>query len=117
MELYHFKPINTYKHYIIRVLFNLSHITYASFILSYYLYYLALEKCFLGQLECSRKVSWIYKKIIQTFFSSIIIAILFELMLLKLISKKHLIHVFFFKQASIFIAMAKNFMIMDYLIF
>ena len=67
------------------------------FFISYYLYYLSLEKCLLGQYKCSKKVRWIYKKLIQAFFSSFIIAILFEFMLLKIITKKHLIHVFVFR--------------------
>jgi len=71
----------------------LSYIIYILFLLSYYLYYLALEKCYNGQYGCGKKLRWIRKKIFQVFLSAIIIAILFELMLLKLVSKLHLIHV------------------------
>jgi hypothetical protein len=66
------------------------------FLLSYYLYYLALEKCYKGQYGCGKKLGWIRKKIFQVIFSAIIIAILLELMILKLITKLHLIHVFAF---------------------
>jgi hypothetical protein len=51
-----------------------SHIAYVFFPLSYFLYYLSLEKCFEGIFKCSKKFDWIHKKIFQAFFSSIITA-------------------------------------------
>ena len=68
----------------------------SNYLLSYYLYFLSLEKCKEGQYKCSQKINWIYKKLVQAIFSSIIMAILFELILLKLATKLHLIHVFIF---------------------
>ena len=65
--------------------------------MSYSLYYLALEKCMEGQFECGKKVFWLRKKLFQAFSSAIITAILFEFMILKLITKLHLIHVFIFE--------------------
>lgn len=47
-----------------------------------------------GQFRCGKKVTWIYKKLAQAIFSSIIQAILIEFMILKFISKIHLIHLF-----------------------
>jgi hypothetical protein len=49
-----------------------------------------------GQFECGKKIRWIHKKLAQAIFSSIITAILIEFMLLKLLTKIHLIHVFIF---------------------
>ena len=72
-------------------------IIYILFFLSYSLYYLALEKCKDGQYACGKKLGWIRKKLFQAIFSAIIIAILFEFMILKLITKLHLIHAFLFQ--------------------
>ena len=72
----------------------LSKIVYFLFFLSYFLYYLALEKCMQGQFACGKKLGWIHKKLFQAIFSAIIIVILVELMIFKLITKLHLIHVF-----------------------
>ena len=74
-----------------------SYTIYILFFLSYSLYYLALEKCMEGQFECGKKVFWLRKKLFQAFSSAIITAILFEFMILKLITKLHLIHVFIFQ--------------------
>jgi len=93
---------NQNNHKIIRIKNISSYFVYFIFFFSYYLYYLALEKCMEGQFECGRKIRWIHKKLYQAIFSSIIIAILIEFMLLKLLTKLHLIHVFIF-QSSFFI--------------
>lgn len=74
-----------------------SYIIYILFFMSYSLYYLALEKCMDGQYECGKKLDWIRKKLFEAFFSAFIIAILFDFMILKLITKLHLIHAFFFQ--------------------
>ena len=73
------------------------YIAYILFFMSYSLYYLALEKCKYGQYACGKKLGWIRKKLFEAIFSAIIIAILFEFMFLKLITKLHLIHVFLFE--------------------
>ena len=100
MKLNFYKPLATlnkeksHKKKTIKIAFSI--IVSVNFLLSYYLYFLALEKCKEGQYRCSQKINWIYKKLAQAIVSSIIMAILFELMLLKLTTKLHLIHVFIF---------------------
>lgn len=90
-------PLNNQSnHSIIKLKYIISHCAFILFFLSYYLYYLALEKCMRGQYECGKKIRWIQKKLAQAIFSSIIIAILIEFMLLNLLTKIHLIHVFIF---------------------
>ena len=84
---------NDYNHNNERLI---SYIIYFLFFLSYCLYYLALEKCFEGQYECGKKLGWIRKKLFQAIFSAVIHSILFELMILKLVTKLHLIHVIIF---------------------
>jgi hypothetical protein len=71
-----------------------SKVVYIFFILSYYLYYLALEKCMKGQYLCGKNFRWIHKKLAQAILSALIIAIMIELMILRLVTKLHLIHVF-----------------------
>ena len=62
------------------------------FIISYYLYFLSLEKCFEGIDKCSKKWEWIMLKIAQLIISLIIIIILIILMIYNIISKFHLFH-------------------------
>ena len=64
------------------------------FVLSYYLYYLSLEPCFGDFGVCIFKKNWIKNKVIETIVSVVINAILFELMIFKIITKLHLIHFF-----------------------
>ena len=63
------------------------------FLLAYYLYYLSLEKCLEGFDICGVKVKWILKKLSQAIISYFILALLFELILLNMVSKFHLFHV------------------------
>ena len=74
----------------------MSLLTLFIFFISYYLYYLSLEKCILGEVRCAKKINWIEKKIAQAIFSSILLGILTEFIVLNLISKLHLIHYFLF---------------------
>ena len=62
------------------------------FLISYYLYYLSLEKCYEGVDKCCQKLKWIKKKVIQEFSSCALIAILLQLIFYKIISRFHLIH-------------------------
>ena len=62
------------------------------FIISYYFYYLSLEKCFGGEEECSKKWEWIMLKLAQLIISLIIIIFLILLIIYDKISKFHLIH-------------------------
>ena len=62
------------------------------FFLSYYLFYLSLERCYKGEDACCQKFKWMKKKVIEELLSCFITIILFELMIKKKISKLHLIH-------------------------
>ena len=100
MKLFFYTPIpsnveNYYKKN--KILFKLSNFVYILFFLSYFLYYLSLERCMEGIFECGKKIGWINRKLAQAILSSIIIGILLELMILRLITKLHLIHVFIFQ--------------------
>ena len=79
------------------LLFNYSSfLSFFPFLLSYYLYFLSLEKCMSGEIVCSRKINWIQKKITQSILSSIFLGILIELIILKLITKLNFIHFILF---------------------
>ena len=73
-----------------------SHISICLFIISYYLYYLSLEKCYEGFDVCSNKNVWISIKLFELIASSFIIAVLIEGMLYKKISKLNLLHTILF---------------------
>ena len=75
---------------ILNIFFNL--ISLLLFIISYYFYFLSLEKCTKGDDECSRKWDWIKLKIMQFCKSAAIIIFLIILIIYKIISKFHLIH-------------------------
>ncbi len=62
------------------------------FIISYYCYYLSLEKCFDGIDLCTRKWNWIMTKLKQLIISVIIINFNIVLIIYKIISKFHLFH-------------------------
>ena len=66
------------------------------FFLSYLLYYLSLEKCLEGQIPCSKKNKWIKLKLTEAICCSFILTFLIELIILKIISKFHFIHLFLF---------------------
>ena len=78
------------KIFILHILRNI--LFFALFLISYFLYYLSLEKCFEGPDGCSKKEQWIKKKLIEELISCLIIALLFQFMFYKIISKIHLIH-------------------------
>ena len=63
------------------------------FFLMYLLFFLSLEKCTEGAEICSVKFGWIRKKLKEEIFSVILLEIIFQLMIYKIISKKHLIHI------------------------
>ena len=62
------------------------------FCISYYLYYLSLEKCYDGVDRCSLNVKWIKAKAIELLLSCIINSILFEIILFKKLFIYHIIH-------------------------
>ena len=65
------------------------------FLLSYFLYYLSLEKCLDGFDICGTKNKWLIIKSIEAISSSLILSFLIEGMIFKIISKFHLIHIIF----------------------
>ena len=67
-------------------------ITFNSFLLSYFLYYLSLEPCFGGFDTCVFRKAYIKRKVIESVLSVLINTVLIELMIFKKISKLHLIH-------------------------
>ncbi len=92
MKLYFYRSIpSNNENYFKRkkIIFKLSNFVYIIFFISYYLYYLALEKCMQGIFECGKKIEWINRKLTQAVLSSVIIGILLELMILGLITKLH----------------------------
>ena len=62
------------------------------FLVSYYFYFLSLEKCLKGEEVCCTNGDWIKLKIKQFSISAIIIIILVILIINKILSKLHLIH-------------------------
>ena len=66
--------------------------SFIAFTFIYFFYIISLEGCYEGEDQCSLKISWIYHKIIEELVSCIILVIVVQLMLFKIISKRHLIH-------------------------
>ena len=62
------------------------------FTLSYFFYFLSLEKCFEGEGSCCRKHKWMKKKVIEELISIFLTIILLELIIVNKISKLHIIH-------------------------
>ena len=71
---------------------NINYLFGIIFLLSYYLFFLSLERCTLGEDICCRKFSWMKKKIIEESISCILSIILLEAIILNKISKLHIIH-------------------------
>jgi len=67
-------------------------IGFSLFTLSYYFYFLSLEKCFEGDDACCKKFDWIKLKIIQLIISAILILVLFILIIYNILFKLHLLH-------------------------
>ena len=75
---------------ILKIFFNI--IGLFLFIISYYFYYLSLEKCFDGEDFCTVKWNWIKLKLMQLIISTAIIIFLMILIIYKIISRLHLAH-------------------------
>ena len=108
------KQPKLYKKIIIKIIEK--YFIFIIFGMIYFLYFLSLESCFDGEGPCSMNTSWIKKKVIQEIISSIFLGIMLQLIILKKVSKIHLIHiiiVYFF-----FFAIGKEWilLIMDILI-
>ena len=63
------------------------------FFISYLLYFLSLQKCYLGFDLCSTRLGWIRRKVREEICSSIFMSILIELIIYKKIKRFHLIHI------------------------
>ena len=74
-----------------KILINIG--AFIGFYKCYKLYYSSLEGCNLGEDICSDKQKWIKLKVREEVDSSIIMAIFVQLMIFKILSKLHLIHV------------------------
>ena len=64
-----------------------------AFVVIYLFYFLSLEKCTEGLENCSLKFSWIELKIKEEIISCVLLEIMLQLMFLKIISKKNLVHI------------------------
>jgi hypothetical protein len=84
------KDTGYYKKCILNLIKNK---TLIGFILLYSLYLMSLEGCYLGEDVCTNEISYIVRKIIEEVISCIIFIFMFQLMIFKIISKWHLIHV------------------------
>ena len=92
-----YSPINNQetKYFSIFVVFSkiIRFSSFFIFIVVYFLFFLSLEKCFEGEKICSKKSGWIRIKLNEALISCFLLSLLFELMVQKIISKLHLIHV------------------------
>lgn len=71
---------------------NANYIIIFLFCLSYFFYYLSLEKCFKGEDVCCTDYKWMRKKVKEEVVSCVLTIILLELILLKKVSTLHLLH-------------------------
>ena len=62
------------------------------FFLVYFLFFLSLEKCYEGEDKCCMKMDWIKTKVIEEVISIFLTVVLFEIMIINIISKLHLLH-------------------------
>ena len=81
--------------FIIYTLHYLFSIYSVLFFLCYLLFFLSLEKCYDGFDICATKTSWIFVKLFEASLSYIGIAFLLEGIIIKIISKYHLLHLIF----------------------
>ena len=65
---------------------------FALFALIYLFYIFSLEGCYEGEDECSIKIGWIYLKIIEEIISCVALVLAIQLMIFKIISRLHLVH-------------------------
>ena len=68
---------------------------FLAFFLIYFLYISSLEKCYKGFDICSAEINWIKTKIRHEIYSCILLSIIIELIIYKIISRIHLIHIIF----------------------
>ena len=71
----------------------INYISFFIFIIIYCLYFLSLEKCVYGHRRCSKNTDWIQKKLNEGLLCSFFLLLICEMMIQKIISKLHLIHI------------------------
>ena len=82
---------------------------FSIFLLIYSLYFLSLEKCTLGLEPCCAKFKWIEEKITEEIISCLLMEIMIQLMIFKILSKKHLIHIIIIFNIFLFYSHGLNF--------
>ena len=87
------KKINFKKLYKYLYFFINKYYSIFLFMIAYYLYYLSLDKCLEGIIECCKKEFWIKKLIFEEVLSCLILSLLLNLIFYKIITKLHLIHI------------------------
>jgi hypothetical protein len=70
----------------------LKHSSFFIFIISYYIFYLSLEPCLLGEDPCGNNLKWIYKKFVELVISCELVVYLIYKIIFMNLSKLHLIH-------------------------
>ena len=70
----------------------LKHSSFFLFIISYYIFYLSLEPCLLGEDPCGNNLKWIYKKFVELVISCELVVYLIYKIIFMNLSKLHLIH-------------------------
>ena len=65
-----------------------------SYLISYFLYFISLEKCYEGEDVCCVKGIWIRVKIVELMISCLILSYLLQLIIFKISSKLNLVHIF-----------------------
>ena len=84
------KIANTIKLFYLKI-YKIKYIIY--FFISYFFFFLSLEKCFEGEDMCCVKLNWMIIKIIELIISCLILSILLYFILTKKIKKFHLVHI------------------------
>ena len=76
--------INKFKRFKRKIKNNIKYICIFTILgLSYLLYFLSLEPCFLGEGFCSIQFKWIRNKVIEEIISCVLLAIILEFIFLK----------------------------------
>ena len=71
---------------------NYKYLIFFSFFLSYFFFFLSLEKCYDGEDICCTYNDWMKKKVVEESISIVITLILFQLIILNIVSRLHFIH-------------------------
>ena len=87
--IYGYLIINYFNYYKTYFVFSLK---YFPFFLVYLFYYSSLKKCHSGEAICSFRLDWIMRRVREEIYSCILMALIIQLMIFNILSKKHLIH-------------------------